>query len=79
MITYGEMSAFERLVEDVKQATLGDKLGLSAMAAVEFGHVEPLLDRIARARRPRCEAMAPFVATFDVLPRATPRRGRSRA
>ena len=47
-ITYGEISAFERLAEDAKLAeALTDKLALGKMATIQFGHVEPLLERIA--------------------------------
>lgn len=65
-IAYGEMSAFERLVDDAKLApTLGDKLDLSAMAAVEFAHVQPLLNRITDLGAHAVQAMEPFVEPFD--------------
>lgn len=66
VIAYGEMSAFERLVDDAKLApTLGDKLDLSAMAAVEFAHVQPLLSRITELGAHAVAAMEPFVETFE--------------
>ena len=46
-ITYGEISAFQRLTDDAKLATLlEDKLALGKMAVVQFGHIEPLMERI---------------------------------
>ena len=67
-ITYGEISAFERLADDAKLAVeLPDKLALAKMATVQFGHVEPLLDRIATLGADPMEAMAPFVKPFDVF------------
>ena len=49
-IAYGELSAFERLAEDAKLApTLEDKVAIGAMAAAEFGHLERLRARLARA------------------------------
>lgn len=72
VIAYGELSAFERLVEDAKMApTLVDKLALDKMAAIQFGHVEPLLDRISELGSDPLEAMRPFVKAFDVFHTAT--------
>ena len=65
-IAYGEMSAFERLVDDAKLApTLGDKMAISAMAAAEFGHVQPLVNRITELGADAVAAMEPFVEPFD--------------
>ncbi|MGI9156530.1 MAG: ferritin-like fold-containing protein [Marmoricola sp.] len=65
-IAYGELSAFERLVDDAKLApTLEDKVELSAMAAAEFTHVQPLLRRITDLGADAVAAMEPFVAPFD--------------
>ncbi len=74
VITYGEISAFERLAEDAKLATeLPDKLALgrwrpssSAHRAVDQPH------RLARADP--VQAMAPFVHAFDVFHASTPER-----
>ncbi len=72
VITYGEISAFERLTDDAKLAVaLPDKLALAKMATVQFGHVEPLMDRIATLGVDPMEAMAPFVKPFDVFHTAT--------
>jgi hypothetical protein len=66
VIAYGELSAFERLVDDAKMApTLADKLDLSSMAAAEFAHVQPLLNRITELGSHGVEAMQPFVEPFD--------------
>lgn len=71
-IAYGEMSAFERLVDDAKLApTLADKIALSSMATVQFGHVQPLLDRIAELGGDPVAAMDPFHKAFDVFHAAT--------
>ena len=66
VIAYGELTAFERLVDDAKLApSLGDKMELAAMAVAEFGHVAPLLDRIAALGGDPVAAMAPFEKPFD--------------
>lgn len=71
-ITYGEISAFERLAEDSKLApVLEDKLALAKMASIQFGHIEPLLARISELGADPMEAMAPFVRPFDVFHAAT--------
>jgi hypothetical protein len=68
VIAYGEISAFDRLAEDARLApTLADKLALSKMAAVEFGHVEALLARMTALGAEPMDAMAPFVKAFDVF------------
>jgi hypothetical protein len=67
-IAYGEISAFERLVDDAKLAPdLADKLALAKMATVQFAHVEPLIARIAALGSEPMDAMAPFAAAFDVF------------
>src|SRR3954452_11326187 len=71
-ITYGEISAFQRLTDDAKLATaLPDKLALGKMAVVQFGHIEPLMERISTLGVDPMEAMAPFVTPFDVFHTAT--------
>lgn len=67
-IAYGELSAFERLVDDAKLApTLADKMALDTMASVQFGHVQPLLDRITELGGDPIEAMKPFAKPFDAF------------
>ena len=66
VIAYGELTAFERLVDDAKLApSLGDKMELTAMAVAEFGHVAPLLDRIAALGADPVAAMQPFEKPID--------------
>lgn len=66
VIAYGEISAFERLVEDAKLApSLEDKVALAAMATAEFGKVLPLHERIASIGSDPFEAMAPFRKPID--------------
>lgn len=72
VVTYGEIAAFERLTDDARLAEdLSDKLALAKMATVQFGHVEPLLERISALGADPLEAMAPFVKAFDVFHAAT--------
>ena len=67
-IAYGELSAFERLVDDAKLSpTLADKIALDTMASVQFGHVQPLLDRITELGGDPIEAMKPFTKPFDAF------------
>src|ERR1700712_5958104 len=71
-ITYGEISAFERLTDDAKLAVaLPDKLALGKMATVQFGHIEPLMDRIAQLGADPLDAMAPFIGPFDLFHAST--------
>ena len=66
VIAYGEISAFERLVEDAKLApTLEDKVALATMASAEFGRVHGLNDRIRSLGADPFEAMAPFREAID--------------
>ena len=72
VITYGEISAFERLTDDAKLAAqLADKLALGKMATVQFGHIEPLMDRMSQLGADPLEAMAPFVRPFDLFHAST--------
>ena len=72
VITYGEISAFERLTDDAKLAVeLPDKLALGRMATVQFSHIDPLMERIAALGADPLEAMAPFIGPFDVFHAST--------
>ena len=72
VITYGEISAFERLADDAKLAPdLEDRVALATMATVQFGHVPALMDRITELGADPFEAVAPFVQAFDVFHTAT--------
>ncbi len=67
-IAYGELSAFERLVDDAKLApSLRDKVEMAGMASLEFGHVGRLHDRIRQLGADPFEAMAPFEAAIDLF------------
>jgi hypothetical protein len=67
-IAYGEISAFERLVEDAKLApTLSDKLAIATMACAEFAHVGQLQARIAELGADPFAAMAPFKDALDLF------------
>ena len=66
VVAYGEISAFERLVEDAKLApTLADKVAIASMATAEFGHVARLNERLAALGADPFEAMAPFQGPID--------------
>ncbi len=72
VISYGEISAFERLAEDAKMApTIHDKLALARMASAELGHVGPLHARIAELGDDPMAAMAPFVLPIEKFHRHT--------
>ena len=71
-IGYGELSAFERLSEDVKLAPgLADKAELARMATTEFSHFEALRDRLTELGAEPFAAMQPFVAPFEAFHRRT--------
>jgi len=65
-IGYGELSAFERLSEDVQLApSLADKAELGRMATTEFSHFEGLRVRLEELGAEPFAAMQPFVEPFD--------------
>ncbi|MBD3945822.1 ferritin-like fold-containing protein [Nocardioides ganghwensis] len=65
-IAYGELSAFERLVEDAKMAPgIGDKIAIGAMATAEFGHLQKLVERLEQLGADPAEAMQAFRHSFD--------------
>jgi hypothetical protein len=67
-ITYGEISAFDRLAEDAALApTLEDKLAVARMACAELGHVELLQARIAELGADPYAAIAPFQKAVDLF------------
>ena len=67
-ISYGEISAFERLAEDAKMApTLEDKVAIATMASVEFGKVAALHTRIGELGADPFAAMAPFRDAIDLF------------
>ncbi|WP_439117433.1 ferritin-like fold-containing protein [Nocardioides abyssi] len=65
-ISYGEISAFERLVEDGTLApSLEDKVAVATMATAEFARVAGLHARIAELGADPFAAMAPFREAID--------------
>lgn len=67
-VSYGELSAFDRLAEDAKMApTLADKAALAQMAATEFSHFRRLCDRLEELGSDPIAAMEPFVTAFDAF------------
>lgn len=67
-IAYGELSAFERLAEDVKLApSLEDKAELAAMASAEFGHFDKLRNRLGELGTDPFTAMSPFRGPIDAF------------
>ncbi len=72
VISYGEISAFERLAEDAKLApTMQDKLALGTMASVELTKVAALHERITDLGSDPFVVMEPFRAAIDGFHRHT--------
>ena len=67
-VSYGEISAFERLAEDAKLApSLQDKVAIATMATNEFGKVAALHARITEVGADPFAAMAPFRDAIDLF------------
>jgi hypothetical protein len=67
-ISYGEISAFERLAEDARMApNLQDKVAIATMASAEFGKVAALHGRIAELGADPFVAMTPFRDAIDLF------------
>jgi hypothetical protein len=65
-LAYGELSAFDRLVDDARMApSLAGRTQMSSMAAVEFSHYQSLADRLAELGFDPSAAMEPFVAAIE--------------
>ena len=70
VLAYGELSAFDRLAEDARQApTLAGRAALSAMAAAEIGHFRLLDEHLQGMGVTVEEAMAPVRRPARLLPR----------
>lgn len=68
VVGYGEISAFERLAQDVALApTLVDKVALAQMAGAQIGHVERIRARLAELGVDPWEAMEPFRSPFEAF------------
>lgn len=66
LLAYGELSAFDRLAEDAREApTLGGRAALSAMAAAEIGHFRLLEEHLQGFGVSVEDAMGPFVGPVD--------------
>jgi tRNA-(MS[2]IO[6]A)-hydroxylase (MiaE)-like len=67
-VSYGEISAFERLAEDARMApSLEDKVAIATMASAEFGKVAALHDRVRALGADPFAAMAPFRDAIDLF------------
>lgn len=75
VLAYGELSAFDRLAEDARQApTLEGRAALAEMAAAEIGHYGQLDRYLADHGVRVADAMEPFVRAFDLFhERTSPR------
>ena len=68
VVSYGEISAFERLAEDAGLApTLEDKLAIATMASAELGKVAAIHRRITELGGDPFAAMAPFRSAIDLF------------
>ena len=65
-LAYGELTAFERMVDDAKLApSLADKAELARLSVVEFGHFTRLRDRIVELGADAVTVMEPFRPAID--------------
>ena len=72
VLAYGELSAFDRMAEDARQApTLAGRAALSEMASAEMAHYAMLERYLADHGVVVEEAMTPFVEFFDAFHRLT--------
>lgn len=72
VLAYGELSAFDRLAEDARQApTLAGRAALSAMAAAEIGHFRLLEEHLRGLGVAVEDAMRPFVVQWDAYHAST--------
>ncbi|HEX4704752.1 MAG TPA: ferritin-like fold-containing protein [Pseudonocardiaceae bacterium] len=68
VLAYGELSAFDRLAEDARQApTLAGRAALAEMAAAEMTHYGLLESYLAEHGVRADDAMHPFVRAFDAF------------
>ncbi|MFY9807456.1 MAG: ferritin-like fold-containing protein [Pseudonocardiaceae bacterium] len=72
VLAYGELSAFERLAEDARNApTLTGRVAMASMAAAEIAHFRQLESHLGGLGVSVNDAMRPFVARFDRFHAAT--------
>jgi hypothetical protein len=68
VVSYAEISAFERLAEDAKLApSLQDKVAIATMASAQLAKVDGLHARISALGADPFEAMAPFRTPVDAF------------
>lgn len=72
VLACGELSAFERLAEDARNApTLTGRVAMASMAAAEIGHFRQLESHLRGLGVSVDDAMRPFVERFDRFHAAT--------
>jgi 1,2-phenylacetyl-CoA epoxidase catalytic subunit len=72
VLAYGELSAFDRLAEDARNApTLSGRVAMANLAAAEIGHFRQLESHLRGLGVSADDAMLPFVARFDRFHAAT--------
>jgi len=65
-VGYGEISAFERLVEDAGSApTLADKVALGSLATLQFSKIDPIVRHLTSLGADPYAAMEPFREPID--------------
>lgn len=68
VLSYGELSAFDRMASDARYApTLAGRVQLSQMAAAELAHFSTLTTHLAGLGIAVEDAMMPFVAPFNAF------------
>jgi tRNA-(MS[2]IO[6]A)-hydroxylase (MiaE)-like len=66
VLAYGELSAFDRLAQDARNApTLAGRAAMASMAAAEIGHFRLIEVHLRGLGVSVDDAMRPFVARFD--------------
>lgn len=72
VLSYAELSAFDRLAEDARMApTLDGRAALARMAAAEIDHHRRLTARLAELGADPAAAMGPFVPVLDAFHAST--------
>ena len=68
VLAYGELTGFDRLADDARQApTLAGRAALATMAAAEMNHYTRLVTALAELGADPERAMAPFVPALDAF------------
>lgn len=66
VVAYGELTAFDRLAEDARMAPqLSDRVEVTAMAAIQYGHFRAAADRIIELGGDLLAVMEPYRRAFD--------------